>query len=75
MSRINPLWESKDTPYKAIFKQHGITAKAVGQIMGISYTHVLNLLCGVSRITPENRAKLDSMVEQLEAMNPELSEK
>ena len=57
----------KPTKFKAILKKYGIPVSNIAPYLGFSYPHTLNLLNGISRITPEVREKLDAIVIQLEA--------
>ncbi|MFH2061061.1 MAG: hypothetical protein ABIJ59_19515 [Pseudomonadota bacterium] len=57
----------KPTVYKTIIcEKHRIPVKAVSKHLELSYTHTVNLLNGLSRITPEMKARLDKIVQELE---------
>ena len=52
--------------YRKIFKEHEVPISYVAPRLNLSYPYTLNLLNGVSRITPEVDTKLQSLVKELE---------
>ena len=66
---LNEWWLGfTPTPHwtKAIFKANGIPISAVAKGLGLSYSYVSSLLCGVCRVTPEVEGKLAQLTEGLE---------
>lgn len=57
----------KPTKYKTILKKYGIPVSNIAPYLGLSYPYALNLLNGISRITPEVKEKLDAIVDRLES--------
>ncbi len=53
-------------PAKAVFKLKDVPISAVAKAMNLSFTYVVNMLNGVTRVTPENEAKLQKIIESLE---------
>ena len=65
---VNYFEEFLSKPHwtKAIFKHNNIPISAVAKGLGLSYSYVSNLLCGVMTITPEVEKRLAKLVEGLE---------
>ena len=59
----------KPTPsrFKAELNSRGIPASNVAPYLGFSYPHTVNLLNGVSRISPEVEEKLQALLDQLDS--------
>lgn len=53
------------------FTENAINIDAVARALGLSYTYTGALLRGAMRITPENEAKLRSIVETLKRQQAE----
>jgi len=60
-------FQPKPTKYKTILKKYGIPVSNIAPYLGFSYPHTLNLLNGISRISPAVEKKLDAIVSRLEA--------
>jgi len=59
-------YKPKHSGFKKIFKAHGINIATIANYLDRSYPHVLNVLSGYYRMTPEIREKLQKLVDQLE---------
>ena len=53
------------TRYKEIFKGTGTSVAQVSKALGLSYAYVSSMLCGTVNLTPENKEKLDTLVNSL----------
>ena len=53
------------TKYREIFKGTGTSVAQVSKAIGLSYAYVSSMLCGTVTLTPENKDKLDTLVESL----------
>ena len=51
---------------KAYFKANNIPISVVAKALGLSYSYVSSMLCGIVNITADNEAKLSKLVEGLE---------
>ena len=65
MSIIETL-KPPPSKYKVKLQKHGLPATAVAKYLGFSYPYTLNLLNGVSRISPVIDRKLQLLIKQLE---------
>jgi hypothetical protein len=66
MSILNQI-KPKPSNFKLQLKKYGIPACSVSAYLQLSYPHTVNLLNGVSRITPPVERKLKQLVAMLEA--------
>lgn len=60
-------FQPRPTKFKKILKRHGIPVAHIAPAIGLTYSHTLNILNGISRITPAVEKKLDEIINQLEA--------
>ena len=60
-------FEREPHPYKAILRKHGLTIGAVARHLGMAYVTVCNILNGQFNMTEEVDAKLQALIERLEA--------
>jgi len=60
-----------DLSYKEIFQKHNIPMIALSEYLGLCYSYTCNVIAGSRPMTPEIKAKLDSIVEGLEKSGKE----
>lgn len=61
----------KPTPHelKGVIKKHNISVGSIAQYMDLSYPYVNHLLNGSIRMTSENEAKFQEIIDHLEGGN------
>ena len=57
----------KPSRFKLELRKYGIPASHVASYLGYSYTYIVNVLNGISKITPPVEKKLQLLVDRLEA--------
>lgn len=62
LSKLQP----KPSRFKKPFQQHGIPTARIAPFLGLSYQHSLNLINGVSKMSPEVERKLQALLDELE---------
>jgi len=60
LEKVLPHWS------KQVFKRHDIPISSVALTLGLSYSYVSNLLCGVCKVTEEVEGRLKELVERIE---------
>jgi plasmid maintenance system antidote protein VapI len=54
------------TKYRLILRENDVAVSHLAAYLGLSYPHILNVLNGISRLTPSVKKRLDSFVEELQ---------
>jgi len=62
---LKPLPEIERTPYREAIKASGLKIAQVAKYMNLSYAYTSAILCGTVNMTPDNKAKLETLFDSL----------